>query len=145
MVKILSIKVGIIGAGPAGMASALYLKRSGLDPVLLEKSAPGGQVVSTFAVENYLGFNEINGADLSLKMFDQMNYHKIEYKTFDIKDIIKKDLPITKVMIDRIEAIKYFKEIGNTTKASVLRYNTNSYISFIMILNKIRNNFNWFK
>lgn len=91
MVKILSIKVGIIGAGPAGMASALYLKRSGLDPVLLEKSAPGGQVVSTFVVENYLGFNEINGADLSLKMFDQMNYHKIEYKTFDIKDIIKKD------------------------------------------------------
>ena len=73
------------------MASALYLKRSGLDPVLLEKSAPGGQVVSTFAVENYLGFNEINGADLSLKMFDQMNYHKIEYKTFDIKNIEKKD------------------------------------------------------
>lgn len=90
MVKILSIRVGIIGAGPAGMASALYLKRSGLDPVLLEKSAPGGQVINTYAVENYLGFNEINGADLSLKMFQQMNYQEIEYKTFDIKNIAKK-------------------------------------------------------
>lgn len=89
MVKILSIRVGIIGAGPAGMASALYLKRSGLDPVLLEKSAPGGQVINTYAVENYLGFNEINGADLSLKMFQQMNYQGIEYKTFDIKNIAK--------------------------------------------------------
>lgn len=90
MVKILSIRVGIIGAGPAGMASALYLKRSGLDPVLLEKSAPGGQIINTYAVENYLGFNEINGADLSLKMFQQMNYQGIEYKTFDIKNIAKK-------------------------------------------------------
>lgn len=89
MVKILSIRVGIIGAGPAGMASALYLKRSGLDPVLLEKSAPGGQVINTYTVENYLGFNEINGADLSLKMFQQMNYQEIEYKTFDIKNIAK--------------------------------------------------------
>lgn len=89
MVKILSIRVGIIGAGPAGMASALYLKRSGLDPVLLEKSAPGGQVINTYAVENYLGFNEINGADLSLKIFQQMNYQGIEYKTFDIKNIAK--------------------------------------------------------
>lgn len=89
MVKILSIRVGIIGAGPAGMASALYLKRSGLDPVLLEKSAPGAQVINTYAVENYLGFNEINGADLSLKMFQQMNYQGIEYKTFDIKNIAK--------------------------------------------------------
>lgn len=46
-----------------------------------------------------------------------------------MKDIIKKDLPITKVTIDRIEAIKYFEEIGDTTKAGVLKYNTNSYIT----------------
>lgn len=57
-----------------------------------------------------------------------------------MKDIIKKDLPITKVMIDRIEAIKYFKEIGNTTKASVLRYNTNSYIT----LYRLGNIYNYF-
>lgn len=87
----LSIKVGIIGAGPAGMAAALYLKRSGLTPVLLEKSVPGGQVVNTFAVENYLGFNKISGADLSLKMFEQINFQGIEYRNFDVKEIKKKD------------------------------------------------------
>lgn len=87
MVIKLSINVGIIGAGPAGMAAALYLKRSGLNPVLLEKSAPGGQMVNTFNVENYLGFNEISGADLSLKMYDQMQHQNIEYKTFDVKEI----------------------------------------------------------
>ena len=46
-----------------------------------------------------------------------------------MKDIIKKDLPITKVTIDRIEAIKYFEEIGDMSKAGVLKYNTNSYIT----------------
>ena len=90
MVRKLSIRVAIIGAGPAGMAAALYLKRSGLDPILLEKSAPGGQVVTTYKVENYLGFNEINGADLSLKMFEQLQKQEVEYKTFDVKTIKRK-------------------------------------------------------
>lgn len=87
MVRILSIKVGIIGAGPAGMAAALYLKRSGINPMILEKGAPGGQMVNTFKIENYLGFEEINGADLSLKMFEQLMHQKIDYKTFDVKKI----------------------------------------------------------
>ena len=89
MVRILSINIGIIGAGPAGMAAALYLKRSGLNPTILEKSAPGGQMVNTFKIENYLGFNEINGADLALKMYEQLKYQKINYKTFDVKNIKK--------------------------------------------------------
>jgi len=87
MVRILSIKVGIIGAGPAGMAAALYLKRSGIDCTILEKSAPGGQMINTFKIENYLGFNEINGADLSLKMFEHIQNQNIEYKTFDVQKV----------------------------------------------------------
>ena len=46
-----------------------------------------------------------------------------------MKEIVKKDLPITKVTIDRIEAMKYFIEIGNQTKADTLKYNTDNYIT----------------
>jgi len=52
-----------------------------------------------------------------------------------MKDIIKKDMPITKVTIDRIEAINYFKEIGYDTKAGVLKYNTNTYITLYRLGN----------
>ena len=57
-----------------------------------------------------------------------------------MQDIVKKDLPITKVTIDRIEAINYFKEIGDETKAGILKYNTNSYIT----LYRVGNIYNYF-
>jgi len=47
----------IIGAGPAGMAAAVYARTSGLSPVLLEESAPGGQMLRTPRIDNYLGFS----------------------------------------------------------------------------------------
>ena len=57
-----------------------------------------------------------------------------------MKEIIKKDLPIKRLMIDRFEAINYFNEIGDTVKSKVLRYNTDNYIS----LYRLGNIYNYF-
>jgi thioredoxin reductase len=46
----------IIGAGPAGIAAAIQLKRSGIDPLIFEKDAPGGLLRNANLVENYPGF-----------------------------------------------------------------------------------------
>jgi len=59
----------IIGAGPAGLAAAIYAKRAMLDFVVLEKWYPGGQIANTYEVENYPGIRKISGADLSDRMY----------------------------------------------------------------------------
>ena len=53
----------------------------------------------------------------------------------EMKEIIKNDMPITKLTVDRIEAINYFKEIGDTVKADTMKYNTNSYVSIYRLGN----------
>lgn len=59
----------ILGAGPAGLTAGLYASRSRIDHVLIDKGAPGGQVLSTDWVDNYPGFPEgLTGIDLTEKL-----------------------------------------------------------------------------
>ena len=59
----------IIGGGPAGYTAALYAARAGLDTLLIEKIAPGGQMGLTDIIDNYPGFDEgIDGFTLGMKM-----------------------------------------------------------------------------
>ena len=56
----------IVGAGPAGLAAAVYGASEGLDVLVLESSAPGGQAGASSKIENYLGFPMgVTGADLA--------------------------------------------------------------------------------
>jgi len=58
--------VAIIGAGPAGLAPSVYGGSEGLQTVLIEKRAPGGQAGTSSRIENYLGFPKgLSGAELS--------------------------------------------------------------------------------
>ena len=57
-----------------------------------------------------------------------------------MKALVEADIPITKVIIDRLEAIKYFESINDTAKAGVMTYNTNSYIT----LYRLGNSYNYF-
>ncbi|GBG96757.1 thioredoxin-disulfide reductase [Lactococcus termiticola] len=62
----------IIGAGPAGMTAALYTARSDMKTLLLERGVPGGQMNNTAEVENYPGYESIQGPDLSMKMYEPL-------------------------------------------------------------------------
>lgn len=83
--------VVVIGAGPGGISAAIYAKRSNLDVLLVEKGIPGGQLNQTSEVENYPGFDKIEGSELSEKMFASVKHLDIEYKRVLIKDIVKED------------------------------------------------------
>lgn len=62
----------IIGAGVAGMTSAIYLKRSGINVAIFEKNYVGGQINKTYTIKNYPGFKEIDGPTLSLAILEQV-------------------------------------------------------------------------
>jgi thioredoxin reductase (NADPH) len=62
----------IVGAGPAGLAAAVYGASEGLDVLVLESGSPGGQAGSSSRIENYLGFpNGITGVELTSRAYAQ--------------------------------------------------------------------------
>jgi thioredoxin reductase (NADPH) len=64
--------VVIVGAGPAGLAAAVYGASEGLDVLVLESTAPGGQAGSSSRIENYLGFpTGISGEELAARAYTQ--------------------------------------------------------------------------
>jgi len=64
--------VVIIGAGPAGMAAAVYGASEGLKTLMIERKAPGGQAGTSSRIENYLGFPAgLSGADLTRRAISQ--------------------------------------------------------------------------
>lgn len=72
----------IVGGGPAGLTAGLYASRAQLHTLLIEKMVPGGQVASTYLIENYPGFPEgIPGPDLSQAMENQAKRFGLELVT----------------------------------------------------------------
>ncbi len=64
--------VVIVGAGPSGLAAAVYGASEGLDVLVLESNAPGGQAGSSSKIENYLGFpTGISGQELAARAYTQ--------------------------------------------------------------------------
>jgi thioredoxin reductase (NADPH) len=62
----------IVGAGPAGLAAAVYGASEGLRTIVIEREAPGGQAGTSSRIENYLGFpSGVSGGDLSSRALQQ--------------------------------------------------------------------------
>lgn len=88
--------VVIIGAGPAGLAAAVYGGSEGLKTLLIEKKAPGGQAGTSSRIENYLGFPKgLSGAELSRRAIAQAMRFGVEFlspqevTSIDIQDNYK--------------------------------------------------------
>jgi thioredoxin reductase (NADPH) len=72
--------VVIVGAGPAGLAAAVYGGSEGLKTLLIERRAPGGQAGTSSRIENYLGFpNGLSGAELTHRALSQAQRFGIEF------------------------------------------------------------------
>jgi thioredoxin reductase (NADPH) len=71
----------IVGAGPAGLAAAIYAARDRFKTLVIEKLLPGGQIINTDRIENYPGFARITGPDLIEKLQNQATNFGAQIKT----------------------------------------------------------------
>ncbi|ARK10974.1 FAD-dependent oxidoreductase [Fibrivirga algicola] len=72
--------LAIIGAGPAGLAAAVYGGSEGLRTILIDKRAPGGQAGTSSRIENYLGFpNGLSGSELTQRAITQAKRFGVEF------------------------------------------------------------------
>ena len=81
----------VIGAGPAGLAGAVYGASEGLRTVVVEREAPGGQAGQSSRIENYLGFpTGLSGSDLARRATDQARRLGAELLT--VQDAVELDI-----------------------------------------------------
>src|SRR5438132_2868518 len=85
--------LAVVGAGPAGLAAAVYGASEGLRTVVLEQTAPGGQAGSSMRIENYLGFpTGLDGSDLANRAVLQANKFGARLSV---------PTPVTRLMFDK--------------------------------------------
>jgi len=70
----------IVGCGPGGMTAGLYAARMGLQAVILETGICGGRMINAWQIENYPGFENISGGNLSMKMKAQAEHAGAEIR-----------------------------------------------------------------
>lgn len=79
----------IIGSGPAGMSAALYASRANLKVLMLDKGAPGGQLLNTNTIENYVGAKDIDASKLANSMFEDALRFGTEYNYGEVESIVR--------------------------------------------------------
>lgn len=112
-----SRKVVIIGSGVSGMTAAIYLKRAGIDVLVIECDAPGGQLNRSSSIENYPGFKFIDGPTLAINIYEQVTSLNVEYlfdKVVEIKENGNKR--IVKTSKEEIECEYVIMATGRTSR-----------------------------
>jgi thioredoxin reductase (NADPH) len=88
----------VIGAGPAGLTSAIYARRANKSVLVLEAKSYGGQIINTLDIENYPGEEHISGFDFATKIYNQaknLGADIVFEKVVDIKNHEKEKEVIT--------------------------------------------------
>lgn len=94
------LDVIIIGAGPAGLCAAIYAKRAELDTLLIEKSyVAGGQILSTYEIDNYPGYKGISGMELATKFSEHADSLGIKRTEAEVESM-ELEGPVKKVITD---------------------------------------------
>ncbi len=78
----------IIGAGPAGLSAAIYAMRARLNTLVMEQTGPGGQVLTTYEVDNYPALPGISGYDLGTKMKEHALQLGAQILSEEVREII---------------------------------------------------------
>lgn len=87
----------IIGAGPAGMGAAVYAARAGIKFALIDQSTIiGGQVLTTYEVDNYLGLPQLSGSEISNKFQEHVDKLGVPFIIADVQKI--ENLPDKKII-----------------------------------------------
>lgn len=123
-----SRRVVIVGSGVAGMTSAIYLKRAGIDVLIIEGDVPGGQLNKSSSIENYPGFKFIDGPTLAMNIYEQVTNLKVDYlfdKVIGIKD--NGENKIVKTSKEEIECKYIIMATGRTSRVLNLN-NEHKYI-----------------
>ncbi len=81
----------IVGAGPAGMTAGMYAGRSMLRTVVLERGAPGGELLNTEIIEDYPGFEHIDGWELAQKFESHAKKFGAEFRQDTVLTLRKQD------------------------------------------------------
>ena len=98
----------IIGGGPAGLTTGIYLSRARMNTLLIEKALPGGQAILTEIIENYPGFpHGITGLELMQKMEEQAVRFGLKIEYGEVEEIKIKEGKEDKVRIVKINNKEY--------------------------------------
>ena len=120
------IDVIVIGAGPAGITSAIYLRRANKNVLVLDKNGYGGAIVNTLNIENYPACPNITGYDLAKKMYEQAKSLGVEFKFEKVNDI--KNGKIKKVITSKNIYVAKAIIIATGTTNRKLDLNEDKYI-----------------
>src|SRR3989441_2340862 len=80
-----------VGAGPAGLCAAMYAGRGMLKALTIERGAPGGELLNTDLIEDYIGFESIKGWELAQKMAEHAKQFGAEIVTDTVERVRKAD------------------------------------------------------
>ena len=95
----------IIGSGPAGLGAAIYAKRAELKTLVIEREMmSGGQVLTTYEVDNYAGLPGIGGFDLGMKFREHADKLGVEFAKDTVLKIETADLADENEVLEAAEA-----------------------------------------
>ena len=93
----------VVGAGPAGMNATFYASRANMKVMLIEKECPGGKMMKTKIIDNYIGGSSTNAMELASNMFSQAIQYGAKYKQGNVVSIETED-KLKKVILSNGES-----------------------------------------